>query len=84
MSLTITNKQIRAGKVGVSPAEELLSNRTSAYVPKCFIDTDPEKTGRQIQGIPVIADDARCFMMVPTDKAVNPTNVMVQPNGCVR
>ena len=48
---------VGAGKVGVSLAEELLSNRTSAYVPKCFIDTDPEKTGRQIQGIPVIADD---------------------------
>ena len=48
---------VGAGKVGVSLAEELLSNRTSAYVPKCFIDTDPEKAGRQIQGIPVIADD---------------------------
>lgn len=48
---------VGAGKVGVSLAEELLDNRTSAYVPKCFVDTDPEKTGRQIQGIPVISEN---------------------------
>ena len=48
---------VGAGKVGVSLAEELLGNPTSAYVPKCFIDTDPEKAGRQIQGIPVIAEN---------------------------
>lgn len=48
---------VGAGKVGVSLAEELLGNRASAYIPKCFIDTDPVKTGRQIQGIPVIAEN---------------------------
>ena len=48
---------VGAGKVGVSLAEELLDNRTSAYVPKCFVDTDPEKTGRQLQGIPVISEN---------------------------
>ena len=47
---------VGAGKVGVSLAEELLGNRASAYVPICFIDTDPLKTGRAIQGIPVIAE----------------------------
>lgn len=47
---------VGAGKVGVSLAEELLNNRTSAYVPKCFIDIDPTKAGRQIQGIPVLAE----------------------------
>ena len=49
---------VGAGKVGVSLAEELLSNRTSAYVPKCFIDTDPEKR----------ADRFRGFRLLPTMK----------------
>lgn len=47
---------IGAGKVGVSLAEELLNSNASAYVPMCFIDTDSTKIGRQIQGIPVIAE----------------------------
>ncbi len=46
-----------AEKVGVSLAEELLNCNTSAYIPKCFIDKDPQKIGRQIQGIPIVADD---------------------------
>ena len=45
---------VGAGKVGVSLAEDLLNNETSAYTPKCFIDIDRAKVGRQIQGIPVL------------------------------
>ena len=48
---------IGAGSVGVSLAKELLTNKESAYVPRCFIDSDKTKVGREIQGIPVFAED---------------------------
>lgn len=48
---------IGAGRVGVSFAEELLNNSGSAYTPRCFIDTNKDKVGREIQGIPVWSED---------------------------
>lgn len=48
---------IGAGRVGVSLAEELLNNESSAYVPRCFIETSKEKVGRVIQGIPIWSED---------------------------
>ena len=48
---------VGAGRVGVGLAEELVRNPKSGYLPCCFIDTDPEKVGRNINGIPVIAED---------------------------
>lgn len=48
---------IGAGRVGVSFAEELLNNEEAAYIPRCFIDTNKEKVGREIQGIPVYSED---------------------------
>lgn len=47
---------IGAGSVGVSLAKELLTNNESAYTPRCFIDSDSSKVGREIQGIPVLAE----------------------------
>ena len=44
---------ISAGRVGVGLAEELLNNEQASYVPRCFIDINKEKVGREIQGIPV-------------------------------
>ena len=44
---------IGAGRVGVGLAEELLNNEQASYVPRCFIDINKEKVGREIQGIPV-------------------------------
>ena len=44
---------IGAGRVGVSLAEELLNNEEASYVPRCFIDINKEKVGREIHGIPV-------------------------------
>ena len=44
---------IGAGRVGVGLAEELLNNEQAFYVPRCFIDINKEKVGREIQGIPV-------------------------------
>ena len=48
---------VGAGRVGVGLAEDLLDNSLSSYVPKCFIDTDQAKIGRQIQGIHVVEEN---------------------------
>lgn len=52
---------IGAGRVGVGLAEELLSNDKSAYVPRCFIDTNIEKVGRDIHGISVYSETEATF-----------------------
>lgn len=44
---------IGAGRVGTSFAEELLNDENAVYVPRCFIDIDKSKVGREINGIPV-------------------------------
>ena len=44
---------IGAGRVGTSFAEELLNDEKAVYVPRCFIDIDKSKAGREINGIPV-------------------------------
>ena len=48
---------IGAGNVGVSLAEDLLSNPQAKYIPRCFIDSDPMKIGRDIHGIAVFSED---------------------------
>ena len=48
---------IGAGSVGVLLAEELILNARSAYSPCCFVDTDPDKIGREIMGVPVLSDE---------------------------
>ena len=45
---------VGAGRVGVSLAEELSTNRMASYVPRCFIDTGSEKSNREIHGISVV------------------------------
>ena len=52
---------IGAGRVGVSLAEELLNNAEAAYIPRCFIDINREKVGRDIHGIPVWSEDEATF-----------------------
>lgn len=52
---------IGAGSVGVGLAEDLLSNKESAYIPRCFIDVSRNKVGRSIQGIPVWSEDEATF-----------------------
>lgn len=44
---------VGAGNVGVSLAEELLNNKNTSYTPVCFFDTNKDKAGRDIYGIPV-------------------------------
>ena len=48
---------VGAGSNGVNLATDLINNPNSAYSPKCFIETNAPKIGREIQGIPVIAED---------------------------
>lgn len=52
---------IGAGRVGVSLAEELLNNVESSYIPRCFIDINKEKVGREIHGIPVYSENEATF-----------------------
>ncbi len=52
---------IGAGRVGVSLAEDLMINRASAYVPKCFVDVSKEKVDRSIHGLPVYLESERVF-----------------------
>ena len=55
------NKRIRiailgAGRLGAVLADELLSNDSAAYVPVCFIDQNQSKVGREVMGLPVLAE----------------------------
>lgn len=45
-----------AGRLGAVLADELLSNDSAAYVPVCFIDQDENKEGREVMGLPVLAE----------------------------
>ena len=55
---------VGAGRVGVSLATELFNNAASTYTPRCFIDTNEEKIGRQIHGIPVLSEEKATFGML--------------------
>ena len=44
---------IGAGRVGAGFAEELVNDEKAVYVPRCFIDIDKTKAGREVNGIPV-------------------------------
>lgn len=48
---------IGAGTVGVELAESLLNNPKSSYVPRCFIDSNSGKIGRDIHGISVMSEN---------------------------
>lgn len=48
---------IGAGNVGVSLAEDLWSNPNAKYIPRCFIDSDPQKVGRSIHGVTVMSEN---------------------------
>lgn len=48
---------IGAGAVGVGLAEDLINNPKSQYEPRCFVDNDPDKAGRDIHGLAVYRED---------------------------
>ena len=45
-----------AGNIGVSLAQELMTNKDALYTPVCFIDVDKEKAGRQVFGLRVLPE----------------------------
>ena len=47
---------IGAGSVGISLAEDMLNNPKSQYVPRCFVDISPDKSGRDIHGLGVLSE----------------------------
>ncbi len=58
---------VGAGRIGVSLAEELFVNRSAAYIPVCFVDSDSDKAYRNIHGIPVYFEDKGVFDRLKTD-----------------
>ena len=48
---------IGVGRLGASFAEELVNDEKAVYVPRCFIDIDKTKAGREVNGIPVWSAD---------------------------
>ncbi len=48
---------IGAGRVGVALADELLSNKSSSYLPVCFVDRDKEKISKEIHNLPVFLEN---------------------------
>ena len=48
---------VGAGNIGATLASELIRNPVAHYNPYCFIDRDPEKIGKTINGIRVYAED---------------------------
>lgn len=46
-----------AGNIGVSLAQELMTNKDALYNPVCFIDVSQEKTGREIFNLQVLNED---------------------------
>ena len=53
---------IGAGRTGSSLLEELSDNPLLHYRPVCFVDVDPDKIGRQVRGLPVLAWDESLFI----------------------
>ena len=48
---------IGAGKIGTLLADELLCNGKSAYTPLCFVDSNKNKVGTRLRGLPVYEND---------------------------
>ncbi|MDO4483110.1 MAG: nucleoside-diphosphate sugar epimerase/dehydratase [Clostridia bacterium] len=52
---------IGAGSVGIGLAEDLWQNPQAKYIPRCFIDNDPQKVGRDIHGVSVLDENDATF-----------------------
>ena len=46
-----------AGNIGVSLAQELMTNKDSIYNPVCFIDVSQEKAGRQVFNLRILDEE---------------------------
>ena len=56
-----------AGNVGVSLAQELLTNKEAIYNPVCFIDVNQEKTGREIFNLQILDEDDKDIVQTLKD-----------------
>jgi len=52
---------IGAGRVGVAFADGLINNPQAQYTPRCFIDVNKEKQGREVHGVPVLEEKEEIF-----------------------
>ena len=48
---------VGAGRLGADLMDELLKNPRATFQPCCFVEVDPEKIGRQINGIRIYAEE---------------------------
>lgn len=48
---------VGAGRLGADLMEDLLKNPKAIFQPCCFVEVDPEKIGRQINGIRIYAEE---------------------------
>ncbi|MGP1508285.1 MAG: polysaccharide biosynthesis protein [Sphaerochaeta sp.] len=55
---------VGAGNIGVSLAHELMTNKDSIYEPRCFIDVNKKKVGREIFGLKVFMEDANLSVIL--------------------
>lgn len=53
-----------AGNIGVSLAQELLTNKDAIYNPVCFIDVNQEKTGREIFNLQILDEDDKDIVQI--------------------
>jgi FlaA1/EpsC-like NDP-sugar epimerase len=50
---------VGAGNAGEMLARDLLRNRADSYIPIAFIDDNPQRTGREIHGIPIVGNSMK-------------------------
>ena len=50
---------VGAGRVGITLAQDLVSNPKSGYTPVCFVENDMMKVGRSVNSIPIIFEDEK-------------------------
>ncbi len=55
---------VGAGSIGAMLADELIQNPKAIYLPVCFVDIDKGKTGREVNGVPVLAVDRNLHMQL--------------------
>ncbi len=48
---------VGAGNAGIALVNEIQKDKSGKYIPYCFFDTDPSKTGMRIQGVKVRGTD---------------------------
>ena len=66
-----------AGNIGVSLAQELISNKNSMYAPRCFFDVNKQKVGRSVVGLKIY-DERENLVSVIQDYGIQEVIFAVQ------